>query len=269
MSPRIRVLLLGLDLDVSAGGVELTRVELPSPLHKVGAGGASRDLEASTASTTVLVGVSDAVGVLQLGNGVLEQHLLSDVLAVADWRHVDEDRGGSGASDLGMVLGGPTNTERVTDGGGRHTTPLATISGRSRSGASFVRSTGGTVLEVGASQGPAGVAAILLVVAVGVLGVQRSKRKTEGEATGVSDALATLVSPILLLGVVELPVDAVGPGVGFSNGGVGGEDGQSGDDEHGERRLENHCDQTEVDSCLEGECREFVVEVYLARMFSV
>jgi len=230
-----------LDLDIGARGVPLVLVQHPAPLEKVDTLGTDRDLEASTAGTTILVLSRVAVLVGQAGNGVLEQLLLGDILSVAGLGQVDLDHI-VGLVLLGMVLGGPADTESVTDRGDGHTTVLAAVGLRRRVGTGLIRTGLGTGLAVRAGQGRVGVLMDLLVVAVRPGRVEGAEGLVEGEATGVTGALAALVGPVLLTALLELPVDAVSPGVGLSLGGVGGEDGQGGDDEEGEGSLENHDD---------------------------
>jgi len=147
----------------------------------------------------------------------------------------------------GMVLGGPADAKSVTDLGDGHLAPLATIGLANRIGQRLIRTRLLTSLLVGARQGRVGVLVDLLVVTVGVGRVEGAKGLAEREATGVTVALSGAISPVLALlardietTLLELPVNAVSPGVSISLLGSGGEKSQSGNGDKGEGRLENH-----------------------------
>ncbi|KAH7033826.1 hypothetical protein BKA57DRAFT_476950 [Linnemannia elongata] len=142
-----------------------------------------------------------------------------------------------------MVLGRPTDTKGVTDGGDGHAAELAAVGLRGGVGLALAqcRTDSGVT-----GRGGVRVIAVLQVVARGPVGVEGAEVLAERKATGVTGALASLVGPVLLTALVELPVNAVSVRVSLSLGSVGGEDGQGGDDEDGEGRLENHDDECKV-----------------------
>ena len=224
-----------LDLDIGAGGVPR-----PAPLKEVGTLGTGGDLEASTAGTTVFVGANVAVPEVEIGNVVLQQLHLGVILAVLGLGKVDMDRE-VGMGRLGMVLGRPAGAEGIADGGDGHAAELAAVSSRDRAGTALAQSCTDSGVT---GRGGVGVIAVLKVVARGpdsVVGAE-GPAESDREATGVTGALASLVGPVLLTLLVELPVNAVNPRVSLSLGSVGGEDSQGGDDEDAEGRLENHDD---------------------------
>jgi len=161
---------------------------------------------------------------------------LGDILAVANLGQVDLDAV-VGLVLLGVVLGRPADAKGVADGGDGHLTELATIGLGDWVSKGLIRTWLSTSSAVRARKGRVGVLVNLLVVTVGVGRVKGTEGLAKREATGIT--CAGTILPFGGLGVFELEVNAVSPGVGLSLRGSR-EDGQSGDNNESEGGLENH-----------------------------
>ena len=137
-----------------------------------------------------------------------------------------------------MVLGRPTDAEGIANLGDSHLSKLATISFTHRIGTGLVGSI--AVTTVGARNRNSGVS-ILLEVMINrrLILSTKGQLKANRVATRIPVAVAAIVVPVGLFGVLELPINTVGPGVSLGLRGTG-EESQSGNSDKCEGRLENH-----------------------------
>jgi hypothetical protein len=236
------------DLDISAGSVPLIGVQSPAPLHGVVAdfevGG---QVEASTAwlqvtATRAAVAViegNDSLGLALVGEDLVLLHalitllaigleaelLLSGILLGVETGQSDEDK--RLVTVALVVLSRPTDAELVTSLLDSHWAVLLVVLVLSfvglgvRVGQSLIEGVVRiSVLAVGASWLGLRVAVLLLEVTVRRVRIKLAERLfANREAASVTFAASILLSPVtrstLLLGILELPVEAFNPRVRF------------------------------------------------------
>lgn len=135
-----------------------------------------------------------------------------------------------------MVLGRPTDAEGITNCGDSHFSKLAAISFTHRISTGLVGSI--AVATIGAGNCNSGVGILLEVTVNFILSTKRHV-KADRVATGIPNAATSVIVPAGLLGVFELPINTVGPGVSLGLRGTG-EESQSGNSGKCDDRLENH-----------------------------
>ena len=180
------------------------------------------NIEATTARPSVgAVGLA-AILVVQASNNVFIEILLRGVLGNVDARDANVDSREIVFPRDSVVLGRPANAEVAAYLGNRVGTGLATVlvlavvSSGPGLGHGLIGTRLFTRAAVRARGGFVRVIVRLLVVAIGVIGIELSKLLgTKREATGITSAVTVAIGPRLVLGV-KAPVNAVGVRVGVS-----------------------------------------------------
>ena len=210
--------------------------------------GGGWNVEATTARPGVSAAGLGAILVVQASNDVFIEILLRGVLGKVDVRNGNVDSREIVLPWDSVILGRPADAKIAANLGDRVGTSLATVfvlavvSSRPRLGHGLIGTRLLTRAAVRARESIVRVIVRLLVVAIGVIGIELSKLLgIKREATGITSAVTVAIGPRLVLGV-EAPVNAVGVRVSFSMRSEQKEDrgGNEGQGSFGEAHVDGH-----------------------------